>query len=190
MFRRVALGCSLVVVLTGAVGCGSSSTGTKASDTTVSAGTTVAGGDTSQGDTNSVDVCASLNVADVGAIVGGTVTKEDVPGGGCRFPQDDLRAPTAAFAVTPPVAGNGGFEAAISGLKGAIQGDPKDVSGIGDKAVVVVGKTVGGDNVQGSGIAQVGQSMVQVTVIQGKGMAAADVEELTTKLLKLGVSGS
>lgn len=46
----------------------------------------------------------------------------------------------------------------------------------------------GGSNAQGSALALVDGSIIQVTLTQGNGLANADVEKMTGDLLKLAVS--
>lgn len=192
-FLRISAAAVVAASLVGMAGCGSSSSAS--SDTTSGsngATTTAANGGSTNGGNDkggaAVDVCKKITPAEVSAIVGGAVKVEAVPGGGCRFSQDDVRAPTAAFDSTSFTGGAADFDSAKSGVTGTISGTPKDLSGVGDKAVVVVGTSMGGSNQQGGGLVAAGDGLAQVTVTQGNGLSAADVEAMTTKLLSLAAS--
>jgi hypothetical protein len=182
-FAGVMLALSLVAV----AGCGSS--GSSASDTTAaSSGATTTAPTAEPGgkpDGKSVDVCKKITADEVSAIVGGAVTSEAIPGGGCRFPQDDVRAPTAAFDSSSSSVASGTYDSAKYGVTATIKGDVKDVDGVGDKAFVVIGTSPGGTMPQGGGLVQVGPTLVQVTLIEGSDMSKGDVETMTTKLLEL-----
>lgn len=179
---------SLAVV--GLVGCGDDSSskdtskGVSATSVTSNdAGDTSDTASSGSGDEKAVDVCTQLTADEVGAILGGVVTAEDVPGGGCNFSQDDPRAPSVAF-NTSSESDAGGFETATYGVTSVIEGDKESVD-IGDQAIVVIGTALGGSNQQGGGLTQVGDSLVQVTLTQGTGLAAEQVKGLTTQLVQL-----
>ena len=79
----------------------------------------------------------------------------------------------------------GGYESAKSGLTSVIDGEAKDLDGVGEKAFMEAGPALGGSSIQGSGLVQVGPTLVQVTVIQSSEMSQEDVEALTKKLVEL-----
>ncbi len=191
--HRLVACAGLTLSLAGLTACGSSSS--KASSDSVAGGssTTTASVDSGQsagGGGKVKDVCTSLTVEGVSAIVGGTVTVEDMPGGGCRFAQDNPRSPSASFDSVTLSAASGGFDAAKQGITGTLSGTAKDVAGVGDKAIVVVGTNPGGEMPQGGGLVQVGSTITQVTLTEGTGMSEADVETMTTALLKLAADKS
>lgn len=136
-----------------------------------------------------VDVCTELTPEEVGAIVGGTVTVESDPGGGCSFDQEDPRAPSVSFATTD--VGNddtdGTFNESRVGAFGTLTDPTSENPPIGDYAAVASG-TLGGDNQQGVGLAQEGSTLVQVTLVQGNGLDGAAVRTMTAAALTLAVS--
>lgn len=132
-----------------------------------------------------VEVCAKLTPEEVGAILGGAVNAEEVPGGGCSFGQDDPRAPSVSFNSSQLIPGNGGFDGAKTGATSMISGTPEDLPGVGDKAFLVVGTMTGGSSQQGSGLVQAGETLVQITLLQSNDLGADDVKAMTTKLLHL-----
>jgi hypothetical protein len=127
--------------------------------------------------------CQVLSAKDVGAIVGGTVTADEDPNGGCLFNQEDPRAPSAGISGVVDV--GGGFEASRGG--NATDGKVADVPGVGDDAWIAIGRT-GGANLQGQGAVAVGDQLVNVTVLQGKGLDRAAVKEMTIDLMRLAAS--
>lgn len=184
---KTAAGIALALALTGLFGCSSSS---KASSDTGGATTTTPSADSGgTGDTGStagtVDVCTKITTDEVAAIVGGPVKKEEVPGGGCSFSQDDPRAPSANFDSTSFTGGAGDYDSAKSGVTGTVEGTPEDAPGIGSKAFVVVGTTMGGTNMQAGGLVAANGHLAQLTVTQGNGLSATDVKAMATKLLTL-----
>lgn len=169
-----ALAASLLVV-----GCGSGNAPAPATGT---------GNDDSPaaGPAKVLDICATVTPEEIGAILGGPVTRKDVPGGGCDFSQDDLRAPSATLVASSYDEGTGGFDGAVTGIKGVLEGtDDQAVEGIGTEAFIATGTAMGGENQQASGVVHVGDSLVQVTVVQGKGLPADQVRGLVRDLLAL-----
>ncbi|MET3960444.1 hypothetical protein ABIE44_000378 [Marmoricola sp. OAE513] len=177
---------ALIGALATVSACGSDD-GDKGSDSSSTDGTTAPTGD-DETDTASgglIDVCTEITADEAGAIVGGTVTHEDVPGGGCNFAQDDPRKPSVSFTATAYDDANGGFEAAITGVSGVLQGDGGGpVDGVGEEAYVKTG-TTGGENQQGGGLVRVGGTLVQVTYLQGDGQSADVVKEKVVAALTL-----
>lgn len=183
--RIAALGWLLVLTAV-AAGCGSSSSEPSGG----AAGTPpAASGQDSQPATadggSALDVCDSIDTAAVASILGADVEVEAVPGGGCRYAQSDPRAPSATFDSTTHTAANGGYDAAKSGMTGLIDGTPEDLTGIGDRAVIVVGTSMGGDNQQGGGLVLANGTLTQVTLTQGTGLTVDQVKTMTTDLLAL-----
>lgn len=141
---------------------------------------------TTQDEDTVLDVCSLVTEADVAALVGGQVTKEDQPGGGCAFNQEDPRATSLAFNVTPFDEGTGGFEGAASGMSALYDGaDDQAVPGVGTEALVSVGTQMGSETLKAGGLVHVGGSLVQVTLLQATGLDAAAVRAITIDALEL-----
>lgn len=191
---RSIAGVTLALSLTALVGCGSSGS-TTSSETTAAAGskttaTSTSGSSGTEATGAAVDVCKTITPEEVGKIVGGTVTVEEVPGGGCRFPQEDPRAPAASFDSVTPSAASGGYDGAKYGVTATIKGTEVPLDGVGDKAFIVVGTSPGGSQPQGGGLLQSGPTIVQVTLTQGNNLSAADVTTMTTDLMKLAAANT
>lgn len=147
------------------------------------------GGSPAAGPAKAIDICAKVTPEEIAAILGGPVTRKDVPGGGCDFSQDDPRAPSVGLAGSSYDEGTGGFDGAVTGIKGVLEGtDDQAVEGVGTEAFIATGTAMGGENQQASGVVHVGDSLVQVTVIQGKGLPADQVRGLARDLLALSAS--
>lgn len=172
---------AVLAALATATACGSdageSPTGSGTDDTTLPTG---------QDEVAVLDVCTLVTAEEVAALVGGTVTKQDQPGGGCGFSQEDPRAASLAFVATAFDEGTGGFDGAASGVSATIDGtDDQEVPGVGTQAVVSVGSLMGGDNKQAGGLVHLGSSLVQVTLIQAEGLEAEAVRTIAIDALKL-----
>lgn len=137
-----------------------------------------------------VDVCTVLSADDIGVILEGTVTVSEVPGGGCSFDQDDPRAASVSIATIPMVDGNGGFEGARSSIEAISDGDVEELAGVGDQAIIAVGPTFGGENDQGHGLVLAGGTLVQVGLVQGVGLEADVVRQMTVDILTLAAERS
>lgn len=127
-----------------------------------------------------VDPCTGLTVQQVGPVLGGNATVKDVPGGGCGFDQDDPRAPSVGFFAVS--AAGGGFDASKSGV--VVDGKVTDVPGVADGAWLAVG-TSGGDNLQGQGVVAIGDTLVNISLTQAKGLDRATVTEMMNDLISL-----
>jgi hypothetical protein len=135
-----------------------------------------------------VDVCGQVSDAEVALIVGEAVSGTTI-GTGCTFnPVAGSRAPIVQIATMPYDEGDGGLDSAKAGIAAVIDGTPEDVGDLGDAAFVVVGTSMGGDQLQGSGGVLLGGTLAQVTVIQGNAMTADDVRRLTLDLMALAAS--
>lgn len=169
-----------LVALVSLVGCGSEEA---ASTDDIADGTTLPA---DQDEAAVLDVCSLVTEAEVGALVGGAVTQEEQPGGGCAFNQEDPRATSLAFAVTPYDEGSGGFDGSAGGMTALFDGtDDQPVAGVGTEALVSVGTTMGGSNQQAGGLVHLGGSLVQVTLVQGTGLSADAVRTIAVDALKL-----
>ena len=120
--------------------------------------------------------------------LGGTVTAQEIPGGGCNFSQaDDPRAASAALNETTVDDFAGGFEGTRTGVTSIVEGEVEDLDGVGDEAFVVVGSGAGGmgGGVIGAGAVLIGDTVVQVTVLQAADLSEDDVKALTVAVLEL-----
>jgi hypothetical protein len=126
-------------------------------------------------------VCGRLTASQIGAVIGGGVEGEGLPGGGCEFDHVDPKLPAATVKDTRYA----GMEAAKTEATSAVEGDPEDLSGIGSAAFVVTGTVYGGPDVQGAGAVHVGSRTINVWIAQHKAMSPAAVRSMVIKLLQL-----
>ncbi|MFL6159018.1 MAG: hypothetical protein ACJ72D_23265 [Marmoricola sp.] len=134
-----------------------------------------------------VDICTKVTDEEIATVLGGPVTREEVPGGGCTFNQEDPRDPSLSLSSSAYDEGNGGFEGATAGVSSVLQGpDGGPVDGIGEEAYVKAG-TTGGETLKGGGIAHVGGTLVQVTYLQSGDMTADAVKQKVVAALTLAV---
>jgi hypothetical protein len=137
-------------------------------------------------DTATSDACTIVTDDEISGIVGGKVTREAVPGGGCTFNQEDARAVSISLNTSAYDEGTGGFDGAVTGMSAQFEGAPgAAVDGVGDEAFAKTGTTMGGSNQQAGGIVHVGGTLVQVTLIQGNGLSADKVKAIVIDALKL-----
>jgi len=132
-----------------------------------------------------LDICSKLTADEVSETLAATVTAEDIPGGGCNFSQENPRA--ASTAINEVTVGDfaGGFEGVRTGVTSVIEGEVETLDGVGDDAFVVVGPTPGGTAAAGAGAVLLGETVVQITVLQGVDLSDEEVRELTTGMLSL-----
>lgn len=176
-----------LAMLATAAGCGG--------DEEPSSGSTAPGATTSaadDGETDSpsgglTDICTVLTEAEVSDLLGGPVTVEEVPGGGCSFSnEDDPRATSVQVTSSVVDEGAGGFEGSVAGISGVLQGeDGEALDGVGDQAYVKTGTFGGGELVRGSGLVRVGSTVVQVDLSPELGTAGAKVRSLIVDTLTL-----
>ncbi|WP_148045041.1 hypothetical protein [Nocardioides marmorisolisilvae] len=133
-------------------------------------------------------ICGDLSAGEVGAVVGGTVKGAALPGGGCGFTQASAKAPSATFVEKSLAKTPGGMDGAKTEATSSVEGDPHDLSGIGDAAFVVTGTAFGEPAVQGAGAVRVGNRIISINLTQSAGMSASAVKAMTIKLLKLAAS--
>lgn len=172
---------AVLAALTVAAGCGSekdeSPSGTATDGTTLPSG---------QDDAAVLDICTLLTEAEVGALVGGIVTKEAQPGSGCTFNQEDPLATSLAFNASAYDEGNGGFDGSVTGMTAQYDGtDDQAVPGVGTEALVSVGPVMGSATLKGGGLVHAGSSLVQVTLLQATGLSADAVRTIVVDALKL-----
>ena len=131
-----------------------------------------------------VDVCGSLTPEAMSEALGGPVTVEEIPGGGCNFfNEDDPRALSAAINESTVDDYAGGFEGTRTGITAVIDGEVEDLDGVGDDAFLVIGSTTGGSSAAGAGAVLLGDTVVQVTVLQASELSDEEVHDATTNVL-------
>jgi hypothetical protein len=131
------------------------------------------------------DICVGIDATQVGLIVSATVTKNEVPGGGCNFAQDDPRTVSISF-NTVEATSDSDFDMTKTGAIGAGMDDPTLTDpGIGAKSVIATGTVASGSNQQAIGIMQDGDTIVTVTVAQSVGLDADQVTTMASQALSL-----
>ncbi|MCZ4498782.1 MAG: hypothetical protein JWQ74_1335 [Marmoricola sp.] len=130
-------------------------------------------------------ICSSLSAAEVTAVIGGPLTGAALPGGGCGFTQPGPKGSQATFIETSFRKTSGGMSGAKDNATSSVEGDPEDLTGIGDAAFVVTGTSFGGPNVEGAGAVKVGDRLISVALNQSTGLAQPKVRALVVALLKL-----
>ncbi|MCX6397738.1 MAG: hypothetical protein NTV23_14730 [Propionibacteriales bacterium] len=133
-------------------------------------------------------ICVDLAEAEVAGVLGGSVTGAAIPGGGCAFTQARPRPPAANFIEVPFAEMAGGMSGAKENAISAVEGDPEDVSAIGDEAFVVTGTSFGGTQLQGAGAVRVGDRLISVNLAQSTGLSRERVRTLVLGLLRLAVA--
>jgi hypothetical protein len=129
-------------------------------------------------------ICGKLSAAEVGGVLGGTVTGSALAGTtGCKFVQADRKA--AAVTITDVAFGANGMSAAKNDATSAVEGTPEDLSGIGTEAFVVTGTMFGGPDTQAAGAVHVGNRVISVVLEQHRGLSAAQVRDLVIHTLRL-----
>lgn len=177
-----------LAMLATAAGCGGDDE--PASGSTAPGATTSAagGGETDSPSGGLTDICTVLTEAEVSSLLGGPVTVEEVPGGGCNFSnEDDPRATSVQVTSSVVDEGAGGFEGSVAGISGVLQGDDGEaLAGVGDQAYVKTGTFGGGSElVRGSGLVRVGSTVVQVDLSPEQGTSGAKVRSIVVDTLTL-----
>jgi hypothetical protein len=130
-------------------------------------------------------VCRHLGASQVGAILGVTVRGAAVPGEtGCTFDQGGSKG-TSVTVLDKSIAEAGGMDGAKQEANSAVEGEPQDLSGIGEAAFVVTGSMFGGPDVNGAGAVQVRGRILSVYLEQHAGLSEAKVRSLELDLLRL-----
>jgi hypothetical protein len=130
-------------------------------------------------------ICSNLSAGDVGAILGGRATGAALPGGGCGFTQSADPAPSATFVEKSVAKTPGGMAGAKTEATSSVEGNPQDLTGIGDAAFVVTGTAFGEPAIQGAGAVRIGTRIININLTQHAGLTAAAVKAMMIKLLKL-----
>lgn len=130
-------------------------------------------------------ICGDLEATAVGQVLGATVTGAGLQPRGCEFKQRTSTAPATTFVENSFAGTAGGMDGAKSNATASVEGEPKDLTGIGTAAFVVTGTTFGGEDVQGAGAVRVGDRLIEITLSQRDGLSASQVRALVVGLLKL-----
>ncbi len=144
--------------------------------------------DTAEEASGPFGICGLITAEEMGDVLGGPVVAQEIPGGGCNFTQNaDPRAASAALNETTVDDFAGGFEGTRSGVTAVVEGEVEDLEGVGDEAFVVAGSGTGGmgASVIGAGAVLIGDTVVQVTLLQAAEMSEDDVKQLTIAVLEL-----
>jgi hypothetical protein len=134
------------------------------------------------------NICDALTPEDIAAVVGGTVAMETGPSGDCEFSQDDPRAVRGALGVVEDADTNGGFEGYLTGISGTVkQLQKRPLDGLGAVAVTYTGLPMmgSGENYMAGGVVDHGTFLLQVTLVQGKGLPTTELDPIAEKLLRL-----
>lgn len=123
-------------------------------------------------------------------MLGGEITGSAIPGGGCSFNQKSPDPPAATIYDVAFADMSGGMDGAKANATSAVEGEPVDLTGIGDAAFVVTGTSFGGTDLQGAGAVRVGDRLINVQLAQSNGLSRAKVRALVVNLLKLAVAKS
>lgn len=133
-------------------------------------------------------ICVDLSEDEVGAALGGPVTGAAIPNGGCAFTQSRPRLPATNFIELSFSQVEGGMDGAKTNATSSVEGDPEDLTGVGEAAFVVTGTSFGGTAIQGSGAVKIGDRLITVELAQSNGLNRAKVRALVVSLLKLAVA--
>jgi hypothetical protein len=133
-------------------------------------------------------ICGLITAEEMSGVLGGTVAAQEIPGGGCNFAQTaDPRAASAALNETTVNDFAGGFEGTRTGVSTVVEGEVEDLEGVGDDAFVVVGSGAGGmgGSTIGAGAVLIGETVVQVTLLQAADLSEDDIKAMTVAVLEL-----
>lgn len=133
------------------------------------------------------DLCGRILPDEVGAIVGGpvTVTVEEHIGGGCAFNQEDPQAPSASLLTIDP---GDEADAVFNEARSVFSNLPTptfESPAVGQRAEAASGTVFGSEVARGAGLAQIGRTIVVVTVVQDAGLDGDAVRAMVVALLQL-----
>lgn len=130
-------------------------------------------------------ICRFIGAEEVGAVLDVAVTGAAVPGvTGCKFDQGGNRGMSVTI-IDKSASQAGGMDGAKAEATSAVEGTPKDLSGIGSAAFVVTGTTFGGPDVNAGGAVKLGNRIISVFLVQRRHLAEAKVRALEVDLLKM-----
>jgi hypothetical protein len=135
-------------------------------------------------------ICRYVGAEEVGAVIGVPVRGSAVAGEtGCRFDQSGNQGMSVTI-LDKSAAAAGGMDGAKSEANSAVEGTPKDLTGIGSAAFVITGAMFGGPDVNAAGAVRIGNRIISVFLVQHSQMAETKVRRLEVDLLKLVVTES
>lgn len=126
-----------------------------------------------QDDEIPADVCGLITDARLSEALGATVTTEVGPSGDCEFGEEDPRGLSGSLGIVGSADTNGGFDGYVTGLDATLENaTPAAVDGLAGEAVVKVGipSFGSGENLMAGGVVDHGSYLLQITVVQGKGL--------------------
>jgi len=134
------------------------------------------------------DLCATLTKEEIADAIGAPVTLNVGPSGDCEFAQGDARALQGSFGAVVHASENGGYDTYLAGMAASFDELTKTpIVGLGERAVAFTGlpKMGSGENFMGGGVIDHGSYLVQVTLVQGNGMARAHLVAAAERLLRV-----
>ena len=192
-FAAVVAACVLTLTACGDDGDDPSSEEKSPSPSASSEGTEPAGKDKGKDKTPDdgvpgTNICESLEVKDVGEVLGIALKGGDSSQGVCRFADPGNPAGASVGVTQTALAAAGGIETLKTSVSVFVNGKPVEVPDVGDAAVVVVGKGPIGDTAISAGAVAIEDNLIQVNVTPGAGVNPKDLEEKTVELLELMVA--
>ena len=181
----LAIPAALIVLLT-LTACSGSETAPKTPDSGNTDSGNTAGA--SEEPANLFKACTAITTDEVGAIMGHKVSSKATPGSGCQFdPVDDPTATSVGIVDGIGADVGGGIESAKAGSQSVIEGEPQDITGVGDSAYVLVGKSnqIGGDNLQAQAAVEIKGQYIVVTMTDFGDATAETMTKEATELIKL-----
>ncbi len=122
------------------------------------------------------DSCKAITTAEAEAVLGYPVVAKET-GYGCSWGnEEDPRLASLSVTAQGGADVNGGLEAAKAGTTAVLDGEPEDISGLGDGAFLVLGplKGGGGESIQAQGSILSGTQLITVGITQLGGAAVTE----------------
>lgn len=134
------------------------------------------------------DLCSQISADDLSAALGVVVTVQTGPSGDCEFSEGSTRGLSGSVGVVADATTNGGFEGYLTGLDASMTNPTNhEIAGLGDAAVVKTGVPMmgSGENLMAAGAVDRGSFLLQITLVQGRGMGEAGLVTAAQKALRL-----
>ncbi len=135
-------------------------------------------------DLGDATICKALDAGAVGEIVDATLKRGKIQNNACAFADPTNPGGTYVGFTQIPLEAAGGEEAVATSLSGLVQGEPEEVSDLGDQAYVVVGTSPAGAPAA-AGVVAIGDALVSVGFPVAAGVDPDEAEEQVTELLEL-----
>lgn len=130
-------------------------------------------------------ICRYVGAEEVGTVLGVAVSGSAVSGQtGCKFDQPG-KSGMSVTVLDKSAAQAGGMDGAKTEANSAVEGTPRDLTGIGSAAFVVTGSMFGGPDFNAAGAVRIGNRIISVYLVQRSGLAETKVRTLEVNLLKL-----